>query len=756
MSADAVTPETAYLSAQARRRHERERRRKSRRATATVTTREIQNTSAIPTGRLDPPVVWPGVAAFSKYTDEELTTARVVDMLKRSGLIDGLLEIEKGLRKPGGRTPIRGSWVLAYFGFANSGDPNIQSWLRNSDAEMWWAAGFEKKPRYHTVRLRFIELEERCLEDFFEATIPVLRLVQERSGGLVSRDCALDAAEADAHVRLHHACKKGECPGWSHNRLRDRHGAPRDSKARKAARTEAGQQGADRIAAEEATHRALAKEQTKDGVADDDTPEADADRPDEERNPVLPRLSTEEASAQRRRNADLPLDDDGFAPDHDYGIEKYEWDEETQTLRVKAGPHWFELRDSTAGVRKHEGPRGAIKAWVGYINSKLISHAFGAAWINLVESADENEASLFEEILGRAERIFGREAIRIISADKAFASKPPHMLAAEHGITLITPYRRSKNNPDGIPLDTDLYDRDIPRCRTCGGEAEFLRFNVWSTDTTKAGQREYEKAKRDAEARGEDPDLVEPPRKLQPRLWYTCKSRRRTCCDANGKPKQQSILVSTEPRQLKPLWPDTAPYQVMREMGLSNERPHHYERRRYANGGKDISSRPCRIGRDWQQMRAYASITLNYTKIAWMQGMLDLPGCYARNVELPYQQIGDDLVEQMQAERRVEGLKRPYGKNARKNLNPKAPLRPFRAKRAVNADTGEVLGEAMSPEEIEELLGSVDRADRRLVIIEDDPGAGELPATAPARTGEHCSCDGPERNCAVCRSQSSS
>jgi hypothetical protein len=539
---------------------------------------------------------------------------------------------------------------------------------------------FAQRPSYDLTYRRFIELEQCCLDDFFDATIPLIRNAKRRSGELVGWDLHLDCTEAESHVRLHHDCREGEgCPGWDMP-LSDRHHRAKDPKARK--RAPAGQ----------------AKTAGK--------------------------LSSAEAAASRRARSRAPLREDGTPDLCDDNIDNQYNDLDRDVLRLRVGGHWWTCRDKTAGARAHTGGRGAVKFWTGFYNAKLACHTFATSIVNLVEGADEYEPNLFEEMLLRAERILGEDHIRSVSADSGFADKRVHMTCAEHGVTAITPWKRTASEPEGLPPDREFVDRDgIPRCKHCGGETEFVRFSRWANDQSKNGQQ---RAKIQGKAK--------PERVLKPRLWFRCARPFPECRDKRGYARVQSLLVDREPRLLRPLWATTPAYQALRELGLSEERVHHVARARHANGAKDTSSRPQRIGRDWQQLRAHAATILDWLKINWIEGWLpNVEGCIARNPERPYRQNGDDLAAQMAAERRVEGLQRPYGPAAVKAGY--GPVRPDRTKRAINPDTGEIVAEGLTGRELDALLKSMERGEHQLLVVEDDPNANAPPDAHP-RPGE--------------------
>lgn len=701
MTSEVAEARRPYLTARATRRIKAERRRLGVRSSAIVRTESV-DPSQITRGRLDPPVVWPGCAAFSQYR-EELNQTRIVELIKSTGLFDDLLAVERGLSKSGGRERKPGSYVLAFFAFVQSGKADIQPWWGESEVALWWAAGFDAKPKYDIVRIRFIELEEKCIEDFFDATIPVIRLAQERSGGLVGWDMSLDCTEAETNARLHHDCQHGEgCPGWGTN-IADRHGNFRDPRSQRQADASKG--------------RGPAHNQPADETADADDERAPSQ--------LAAKMTVQDAALMRQLRSAEPLDEDGDREPANPGFERAYYDVKRGVPRIRMGKHWFRTRDATAGLRSKNGPRGGVKTWLGFYNAKGTCHTFSTNIVNLVEGADEQESSLFDEIKERAIRILGEDHIRSLTTDRGFMSRAVHQSGANSGITVISPWIRRANDVDGTPPDFDDFDRDgLPRCKFCGGETEWVRFARHATDQTKLGARKQQVT-------------GEAPTKVQPRIWYRCDNPFTRCKDAQGNARIQSMLISREPRLLKPLWANTAPYQALIKAGLADERVHHQARERYANGGKEVSSRPARCGRDWQQLRAHASVALDWLKICWVQGWLpETPfgGSVCRNVEPPYLQIGDDLLFEMQTERRAAGLKRPYGKHARKH-DADAPMRPDRLKRIIQADTGEVIAEGQTEEALRAYFGNLRPSDRKFFVIEDDPNAGPTSTPGVGDTG---------------------
>jgi hypothetical protein len=361
------------------------------------------------------------------------------------------------------------------------------------------------------------------------------------------------------------------------------------------------------------------------------------------------------ATADRQYQAKQPVEE-GEEEYELYGdAERVVYDEERGVLRVRVGRHWWRVEDPTCGVRTYSRPSGAFHFWTGFYNVKLACRTFSLPVVNLVEAADEAETSIFPDALAALLHIVGEDHVRSISGDAGIATKPVYSRCLEHGITPVTPQRRYKGEPEEA-RDFPEFDRDgIPRCKFCGGETEFVRF-------------------------ANNP---------KPRLWFKCKRPRPECLgpkpkEGPARAKEQTIVCSKDPRYLIPLWRNTSAYQALTELGLSNERNHHLARARYANGGKNHPLRPKRRGRDWQQLRAQIAVCNDWLKMLWRQGWL--PDSECRNHEQPYFADGDDFVRKMEAERRIQGLTRPYGPAAMQFGGPEWPTDEM--SRVIDADPG--------------------------------------------------------------------
>lgn len=540
------------------------------------------------------PMQWPGVGRFS---DDQLSQVDLVRIAKTSPAILNLCA-RADYSQPSGRPRLAGDWPLVFLAYTHSGVVDVEPWLRDSDPLMWWEAGFTRRPRYETVRNRFLELEALAIEEFFEASAELIRLAIAETGGRVAFDLSIDCTEAETNARLHHDCGPDDnCPGWGRKR-KDRHG------------------------------RVLKEGADNGQQQDDETTERESG--------LAAKAPIEQATGDRHARSEEPLVEGEEEQDLRGDVESVDLLDDG-TVRVKTANHYWRLLDPTAGVRAYTGPKGATSFWAGFYDLKVSCHTFGKTIVQLVEAADETECSLFPDALERVLRICGEGHVRSMNADKGFATKPVCQSLVEHGITPVMPLR-SYRGEDEKPPDRELFDRDgVPRCKHCGGDTVFVRFA----------------------------------KSPKPRLWFKCAKPSTRCVDKNGQPKQQTIYCSVDPRYLIPLWRTTPAWQALSHLGLSHERTHHLGRVRHKSAGKNYDSRPKRIGRDWQQLRANAAVTVTWLKIAWRMGWL--PESFLRNNEQPYLQDGTEFAARISAYRRAEGLTRRYGPAAQA-LDPDAPL----------------------------------------------------------------------------------
>lgn len=184
-------------------------------------------------------------------------------------------------------------------------------------------------------------------------------------------------------------------------------------------------------------------------------------------------------------------------------------------------------------------------------------------------------------------------------------------------------HRRRHTRPAG---SRDARPARRAPCKHCNGETRFVRFHANSR---------------------------------KPRLWFHCLLEPTSACQ-----KDQSISCSTDWRLLRPLWETDEIFQNLLASHSRYERAHHHARQRFRDSGKDVLSRPKRIGRSWQQLRSDASLVVEWFRICWRHGWL--PGSKNRNhhEERHFRWKGREGAAKLAAERAAAFLHLPYGKKA--------------------------------------------------------------------------------------------
>lgn len=292
------------------------------------------------------------------------------------------------------------------------------------------------------------------------------------------------------------------------------------------------------------------------------------------------RATNADARSERHKMAeDVPTDEDIFGATEDYNADE-------RGLRVKVNGCWYLLSDPEAGVRAYSTSDGKLrKFWAGYYNLKAVDHYTGAVLGVHVTHASMQEHIGYVDLYEQIKQQIGK-APRAIVADRGFSIEKVFEMHTRDGVASVIPWR--KHWHEDKRRDHDRYDRHgIPSCKHCGGEGKFIRF------------------KHDAPPAG------------HPRLWFTCARPVDGECE-----KHQSIQCSTDWRLLLPLWRTSPAYQVLRVRHQNYESVHHRWRERYAVGGDTKADRPKRRGLGVQQLRASASLVIEWLTVCHRQGWL--------------------------------------------------------------------------------------------------------------------------------------
>jgi hypothetical protein len=161
--------------------------------------------------------------------------------------------------------------------------------------------------------------------------------------------------------------------------------------------------------------------------------------------------------------------------------------------------------------------------------------------------------------------------------DRGFAYPFIHEMNTRLGIATVTPWRNfsdGRSEPteitltgrDGIPFTVDRHG--VIHCKHCGGPTKVTEFR----NTPKETPRLY----------------------VQCQLPYAPDSPCR---------KTWSVPCNLDWRMLTPLPRNDRVYIALETLGFQFERAHHHARVRNKTGGKDVLTRPKRLGRPWQQLR---------------------------------------------------------------------------------------------------------------------------------------------------------
>lgn len=256
------------------------------------------------------------------------------------------------------------------------------------------------------------------------------------------------------------------------------------------------------------------------------------------------------------------------------------YDSERGVLRMRRGGCWYRTRDATAGYRICMQGAHIKKGWFGFLDHKVIDHYTGGTLLHKFEKATVQDYHTYPELLDGVIETLGRTPVAMM-ADRGLATRSVYELTTRKGIATVIPSRGRR------ATDQDSYDRHgIPRCRHCGGETHFVRFNHQPT----------------------------------PRLWVRCLIPSQPGCQ-----REQTISCSTDWKRLLPLWRTEPAYAAYRQAHQTYERVHHHQRQRYKVAGDTHAIRPKRIGVGCQQLRANAAGLIEWLRICHREGWLGCP-----------------------------------------------------------------------------------------------------------------------------------
>ncbi len=361
------------------------------------------------------------------------------------------------------------------------------------------------------------------------------------------------------------------------------------------------------------------------------------------------------ADSRRQESAGPELEHEGLLIGD---AETMTFDAQGRIVITTSGGHRFISRDSTAGVRMYDGTRGGVTFWHGFLDRKTVEYTTGLRLVSQFVSVQEHV--LHADIV---ERIISTTGIPPLafSADRGLSYPSVYEYNSRHGIATVIPYRL--RGAEAFRQDHDEWDRHgIPRCRGCGGPTEFVRF----TD------------------------------RPEPRLWVRC-----AFAAAGRAPEcggEQTHFCSKDWKMLLPLWRTEPVYLTLRRAQEQYERLHRHTRDRFQVAGKDVQRRPKRIGIEWQQLRADASVFLGWLRLCARQGWLleEATNPTVLDSDLHH---GEDAAARLAAIRDSARLTGCYGTQAeRLGVGEATPTVAPRAPAAYNTDANETSTSAGRPE----------------------------------------------------------
>ena len=243
--------------------------------------------------------------------------------------------------------------------------------------------------------------------------------------------------------------------------------------------------------------------------------------------------------------------------------------------RVYRLGHWWSSTDLEAGTRKQDK-----KIWDGYGVSQVVDHVTGLALQTRVYPADQNETTVYADLVERTIRSTGKRPIAI-AGDRGYDLTHIYRFNNSLGIGSAIHKRSNQRPPKGIDYDK------VPTCKHCEGGTDFHSY-------------------------------VE----IEPGTWelrFTCSLPMTDDCE-----RIQSLRSSTNPKYVVPLWGTNPIYVELTTTHQAYERYHFQTRRRNQTGPKSHTQAPRRTGLACQQLRATVGNLLNWLtlclKYGWIRG----------------------------------------------------------------------------------------------------------------------------------------
>ena len=355
------------------------------------------------------------------------------------------------------------------------------------------------------------------------------------------------------------------------------------------------------------------------------------------RNPRLMRVGTATAKSTREVIAAGPSDDieqpvsvDGLRT---VPVEKSVIDHVRGGRRFMSGGHWWFTRDRQAGLRTYSRGAKVLKAWLGFLQIEVVDHFTHAPLTSRLIPADQQEYAAYQGVFERTVANLGGHSPLLVAGDAGYSLERVFKFNSNHGVGSVFPFRQRGGSAPKKREPTALFDEHgIPKCRLCGGETQFVRFAV------------VKKRSRSKDGAHEG----------QGRLWFRCRMGSPRC---GG---EQTVLCSSSPCDLLPVWRTEEAYAAMRVSHQSYEHKHRDLRIQYLVAPDCLALRPKRPGMAWQQLRSSAAVFIEWLRVLQRAGW----GKAKAKVGPPTVTNSGDMVGRLlrfRAERRAAAARAPDG-----------------------------------------------------------------------------------------------
>jgi hypothetical protein len=298
--------------------------------------------------------------------------------------------------------------------------------------------------------------------------------------------------------------------------------------------------------------------------------------------------------------------------------------------QVLINGHWYETLDKTAGIRAYTRGGKTIRFWHGFYNQKAVDHFTGGTLAVENFNASVQEHLCYPDVFDQLEDNLGCLP-QSASLDRGFSVSMVFKHNTSRGVATVAPWRKIGFAAKGTTLrrhDFDHWDRHgVMRCNFCGGETKQIRFSANNG---------------------------------RPRIWVRCTAPRTPDCK-----RDQTISCAEDWRMLLPLSRLNPLYHQIKASHEHYERVHDDWRERYKVAGDNRSNRPKRRGIEWQNLRSYAALFIEWLRICFREGWLGSARRHDGAVKGPNGH-GDRALKSLLKSRVRNGLTVPYGEAAEK------------------------------------------------------------------------------------------